>query len=113
MPQEIVNRVQKENNRKAQQPTLHRAKSEAKSLPRGIELGVNVKKMTGDGPKSMDDYLERERLRRKQRKGMNAGKRMAAPPKVAAKGIGGGARQRKTSQMSSVTKKMSRLQIEQ
>merc|ERR1719300_901112 len=101
MPQENVNRVQKENNRKPQPPALHRAKSEAKSLPRGIELGVNVKKMEGDGPKSMDDYLERERLRRQQRKGMNAGKRMAATTKAvttkaATKGVGGGAKQRKT-----------------
>merc|ERR1719300_184096 len=113
MPQENVNRVQKENNRKPQPPALHRAKSEAKSLPRGIELGVNVKKMEGDGPKSMDDYLERERLRRQQRKGMNSGKRMAASSKAMVKGVGGGSRQRKTSQMSAVTKKMSRLQIEQ
>merc|ERR1712228_582553 len=65
--------VQKEN-RRAQQPTFKRTKSEANSLARGCELGNNVKKMFDDEPKTMDDYMERERIRRQKRakKSVNA-----------------------------------------
>jgi len=60
--------IQKENDSRAQQPRASKAKSAANSLPRGIDLGVNVKKIKdGDAPKDMDDYMERERARRRQR----------------------------------------------
>ena len=74
--------VQRENNRKAQQPTFERTKyviylfyiiifgflyrSEANSLARGCELGSNVKKIFDDEPKTMNDYMERERIRRQK-----------------------------------------------
>jgi len=106
---ENVNKVQKENDGKAQQPKIQRAKSEAKSLPRGIDLGVNVKKIKGNGPKSMDDYLERERARRQQRGGMARNQ----VKNTMIRGDAAGGRRKKTSQMGTVTKKMSRLQIEQ
>ena len=59
--------VQKENDIKKQQPRLRKNKSEASSLSRGLELGMNVNKMFDDKPKTMNDYMERERLRRQNR----------------------------------------------
>merc|ERR1712154_609691 len=59
--------VEKENNARIQQKTFKRIKSEANSLPRGIDLGCNVNKVFEDEPKSMNDYVERERLRRQKR----------------------------------------------
>eukprot|EP00486_Rosalina_sp_Unknown_P012780 CAMPEP_0201596968 /NCGR_PEP_ID=MMETSP0190_2-20130828/193557_1 /ASSEMBLY_ACC=CAM_ASM_000263 /TAXON_ID=37353 /ORGANISM="Rosalina sp." /LENGTH=420 /DNA_ID=CAMNT_0048057657 /DNA_START=710 /DNA_END=1972 /DNA_ORIENTATION=+ len=59
--------IQKEHTIKAQQPRLRKNKSEASSLSRGLELGMNVNKIFDDTPKTMNDYVERERLRRQKR----------------------------------------------
>lgn len=57
----------------------------------------------------MDDYLERERARRQQRGGMARNQ----VKNTMIRGDAAGGRRKKTSQMGTVTKKMSRLQIEQ
>merc|ERR1712129_176437 len=48
-------------------PASKRTKSEANSLARGCELGGNVKKVFDDEPTTMNDYVERERIRRQKR----------------------------------------------
>merc|ERR1719411_1347240 len=60
-------KIAQKENVKIQQPAFKRIKSEANSLPRGIDLGCNVRKVFEDEPKSMNDYVVRERLRRQKR----------------------------------------------
>lgn len=58
-------------------------RSEAKALPRGIDLGVNVRKIFDDSPKTMNDYVERERLRRaKGVTASNVSKNVKSKPSV-------------------------------
>lgn len=92
--------------RRTTQPKVQKGQSAAKSLPRGIDLGVNVKQVQGNGPKGMDDYLERERMRRKDRANKTG---MAGAAKAAYKS---GAKKRKDS-LSGVTKKMSQLELQE
>jgi len=100
--------VQKENNIKRQQPTFRKTKSAANSLPRGSELGGNVNKMFDDAPKTMSDYVERERLRRQNSKKCSS---INNKPKQK-KPVQSKAVEPKTrTSTKSVTKKMSRLQI--
>lgn len=108
--------VQKENDSRTQQPVTRVSKmikSAAGALPRGIELGVNVKKAKdGDAPKDMGDYMERERARRAQRsKGTIGSKsRTSAPrPKPMANEVPKKKNARKDAEVP--TKLMSRLQI--
>eukprot|EP00485_Elphidium_margaritaceum_P001781 CAMPEP_0202693552 /NCGR_PEP_ID=MMETSP1385-20130828/7630_1 /ASSEMBLY_ACC=CAM_ASM_000861 /TAXON_ID=933848 /ORGANISM="Elphidium margaritaceum" /LENGTH=589 /DNA_ID=CAMNT_0049349243 /DNA_START=48 /DNA_END=1817 /DNA_ORIENTATION=- len=48
-------------------PAFQRRLSAASSLQRGSELGLNVNGLFGDKPKSMNEYVERERLRRQKK----------------------------------------------
>eukprot|EP01084_Bolivina_argentea_P141587 248789_1 len=59
--------IRNENKIKKQKPIIKRTKSEANSLPRGIDLGINVNKVFNNKPKTMIEYVERERLRRQKR----------------------------------------------
>merc|ERR1712129_112238 len=59
--------VQKSRPQPKSKPTVKRTKSEANSLARGCELGGNVKKVFDDEPTTMNDYVERERIRRQKR----------------------------------------------
>jgi len=110
--------VQKENDSRTQQQSVTRVskkiKSAAGALPRGIELGVNVKKAKeGDAPKDMSDYMERERARRAQRskgaKGSKSSTRAPRPKAVAYEAPKKKARK----DAEAPTKLMSRMQIRQ
>merc|ERR1712129_82655 len=56
-----------QKSRPQPKPASKRIKSEANSLARGCELGGNVKKVFDDEPTTMNDYVERERIRRQKR----------------------------------------------
>lgn len=95
---------------KPKKQRLKKQRSEASSLSRGLDLGMNVNKIFDDKPKTMNDYVERERLRRQQRhnrpRGINkdVGKSNDYKPKPKPKP--------KVQPKHKVpTKKMSRLQI--
>ena len=110
--------IQKENNIKKQQPRLRKNKSEASSLSRGLELGMNVDKMFDDKPKTMNDYVERERLRR-QNRGKRGSSILSGPSKQSVNQNVSKPKMNKTSSkpkgpkpsVPGITKKMNRLQI--
>eukprot|EP01083_Nonionella_stella_P144012 448744_1 len=100
----------KENNVQRQPAkVIKRVRSAAKSLPRGIDLGVNVNKIFKDTPTTMGDYMERERLRRERRGKASSGikqsfnKKSNAKPKPRAKPS--------VVERAQATKKMTRVQM--
>eukprot|EP01084_Bolivina_argentea_P065326 119069_1 len=95
--------IAKENNVQRQQAkVVKRVRSEAKSLPRGIDLGVNVNKIFKDTPSTMNDYMERERLRRERRgNGIKQSFNKRSKPKAKAAVV----------DRAQATKKMTRVQM--